>query len=375
MFNFKRKSFKKFDFVLFSTVLILCIFGIIILHSASLSTATGSSIIKSQTAATILGFAAIAVIVLMDYEFIGKLYIPIYVISVGLLLAVLFFGVGDDQVGVGARSWLDLGFFVFQPAEFVKIGLIISLAKFIDKNKETINAPFTLIKVLIFAFIPVILILLQPDAGTAMVFIFFIAAMLFAAGIKWKYIGYALGTGLLSLPIIWLNLKPYQKDRVFDFLDPERNPTGTGYQAIQSRIAIGSGQLLGRGLYEGTQTQYNFIPAKQTDFIFAVLAEELGFVGGAGLIILYFIMMQRFLLIAKRSEDVFGSLMAVGIFAKFLFHIWENVGMTIGLMPITGIPLPFFSHGGTYQLVNLISVGIVLSIGLRKKDGLFFEDN
>lgn len=375
MFNFKRKSFKKFDFVLFSTVLILCIFGIIILHSASLSTATGSSIIKSQTAATILGFAAIAVIVLMDYEFIGKLYIPIYVISVGLLLAVLFFGVGDDQVGVGARSWLDLGFFVFQPAEFVKIGLIISLAKFIDKNKETINAPFTLIKVLIFAFIPVILILLQPDAGTAMVFIFFIAAMLFAAGIKWKYIGYALGTGLLSLPIIWLNLKPYQKDRVFDFLDPERNPTGTGYQAIQSRIAIGSGQLLGRGLYEGTQTQYNFIPAKQTDFIFAVLAEELGFVGGAALIILYFIMMQRFLLIAKRSEDVFGSLMAVGIFAKFLFHIWENVGMTIGLMPITGIPLPFFSHGGTYQLVNLISVGIVLSIGLRKKDGLFFEDN
>lgn len=375
MFNFKRKSFKKFDFVLFSTVLILCIFGIIILHSASLSTATGASIIKSQTAATILGFAAIAVIVLMDYEFIGKLYIPIYVISVGLLLAVLFFGVGDDQVGVGARSWLDLGFFVFQPAEFVKIGLIISLAKFIDKNKETINAPFTLIKVLIFAFIPVILILLQPDAGTAMVFIFFIAAMLFAAGIKWKYIGYALGTGLVSLPIIWLNLKPYQKDRVFDFLDPERNPTGTGYQAIQSRIAIGSGQLLGRGLYEGTQTQYNFIPAKQTDFIFAVLAEELGFVGGAALIILYFIMMQRFLLIAKRSEDVFGSLMAVGIFAKFLFHIWENVGMTIGLMPITGIPLPFFSHGGTYQLVNLISVGIVLSIGLRKKDGLFFEDN
>lgn len=375
MFNFKRKSFKKFDFVLFFTVLILCIFGMVILHSASLSTATGSSIIKSQTISTILGFIAIAIIILMDYEFIGKLYIPIYIVSIGLLVAVLIWGIGGDQIGVGADSWLSIGGFIFQPSEPVKIGLIISLAKFIDKNKDTINAPFTLIKVLAFAFFPVLLILLQPDAGTAMVFIFFIAAMLFAAGIKWRYIGYALGTGLLSLPIIWFNLMPYQKDRVFDFLEPERNPTGTGYQALQSRIAIGSGQLLGRGLYEGTQTQYNFIPAKQTDFIFAVLAEELGFLGGGVLILLYFIMMQRFLLIAKRSEDVFGSLMAVGIFAKFLFHIWQNIGMTIGLMPITGIPLPFFSHGGTYQLVSLISIGIVLSIGLRKKDGLFFEDS
>lgn len=375
MFNLKRKSFKKFDFVLFFTVLILCIFGLIILHSASLSTATGSIILRSQIISTIMGFAAVAVIVLMDYEFIGKLYIPIYIVCVALLLAVLLVGVGDEQVGVGARSWLDLGFIVFQPSEFVKIGLIISLAKFIDINKDTINAPFTLIKVLIFAFTPVILILLQPDAGTAMVFIFFIAAMLFAAGIKWRYIGYAIAAGLLSLPIIWLNLDVYQKNRVFDFIDPGRDTSGTGYQALQGRIAVGSGQVFGRGLYQGTQTQYNFIPAKQTDFIFAVLAEELGFIGGAGLILLYFIMMQRFLAIAKKSEDMFGSIMVVGIFAKFLFHIWENVGMTIGLMPITGIPLPFFSHGGTYQLVNLISVGIVLSVGLRKKEGLFFEDN
>ena len=375
MFNLKRKSFKKFDFVLFFTVLILCIFGLIILHSASLSTATGSIILRSQIISTIMGFAAVAVIVLMDYEFIGKLYIPIYIVCVALLLAVLLVGVGDEQVGVGARSWLDLGFIVFQPSEFVKIGLIISLAKFIDINKDTINAPFTLIKVLIFAFTPVILILLQPDAGTAMVFIFFIAAMLFAAGIKWRYIGYAIAAGLLSLPIIWLNLDVYQKNRVFDFIDPGRDTSGTGYQALQGRIAVGSGQVFGRGLYQGTQTQYNFIPAKQTDFIFAVLAEELGFIGGAGLILLYFIMMQRFLAIAKKSEDMFGSIMVVGIFAKFLFHIWENVGMTIGLMPITGMPLPFFSHGGTYQLVNLISVGIVLSVGLRKKEGLFFEDN
>lgn len=375
MFNFRRKSFKKFDFVLFITVLILCIFGIIILNSASLSTNTGANIIRSQTIATILGFIAIFVIIFMDYEFLGKLYIPIYIVSVVLLLSVLFLGIGDDQVGVGARSWLNIGGFIFQPSEPAKIGLIISLAKFIDKNKDSINAPFTLIKILIFAFIPVGLILLQPDAGTAMVFIFFIGVMLFAAGVKWRYIGYALAVGLLSLPVIWFNLDTYQKNRVFDFIDPERDTSGTGYQALQGRIAIGSGKLTGRGLYEGTQTQYNFIPAKQTDFIFAVLAEELGFLGGAALIFLYFIMMQRFIAISRKTEDVFGSLMAIGIFAKFLFHIWENIGMTIGLMPITGIPLPFFSHGGTYQLINLISIGIVLSVGLRKKEGLSFEQN
>ena len=375
MFNFRNKVFKKFDFILFFTVIILCAFGIIVLNSASLTTRTGAaSIIRTQTMSTILGFIAIFILILMDYEFIGKLYIPIYVVCIGLLVAVLIWGIGDEQVGVGARSWLSLGGFIFQPAEPVKIGLIISLAKFIDKNKETINAPFTLIKVLIFAFFPVLLILLQPDAGTAMVFIFFIAAMLFAAGIKWRYIGYTLGLGLLSLPIIWMNLSNIQKNRLYDFLEPERDPTGTGYQAIQSRIAIGSGQFFGRGLQQGTQTQYNFIPAKQTDFIFAVLAEELGFLGGAALILLYFIMMQRFIVIAKRSEDLFGSLMVIGIFAKFLFHIWENIGMTIGLMPITGIPLPFFSHGGTYQLVNLISIGIVLSVALRKKEGLIFGE-
>ena len=374
MFNFKKKSFKKFDFILFLTVLTLCLFGFVVLHSATLSTATGESIMRSQSIATIIGFIAFAVLVIMDYEFIGKLYIPIYIVSIALLVTVLIFGIGDEQVGVGARSWLNIGGFVFQPAEFVKIGLIISLAKFIDKNKETINAPFTLIKILLFAFFPVFLIFLQPDLGTAVVFIFFILAMLFAAGIKWRYFGYAIGIGLLSLPIIWFNLASFQKNRILDFIDPSRDTSGTGYQALQGRIAIGSGQLLGRGLYQGSQTQFNFIPAKQTDFIFAVLSEELGFLGGAILMLLYFIMMQRFLAIGKKSEDMFGSLMAIGIFASFLIHIWENIGMTIGLMPVTGIPLPFFSHGGTYQLVNLISVGIVLSVGLRKKGGLSFQE-
>ena len=195
MFNLKKKSYKKFDYILLLTVLLLCIYGLVMIRSATLSKET-LSFVKTQAVATGLGFFLILILVLLDYEFLGKLYIPIYIVCNLLLIAVLIFGYGDEQWG--ARSWLRIGPVSFQPAEFVKIGLIISLAKFIDNNKEDINQPFTLLKVLIFAFFPVGLILLQPDAGTAMVFIFFIAAMLFVAEIKWKYIGYAVGLVYLA---------------------------------------------------------------------------------------------------------------------------------------------------------------------------------
>lgn len=371
MFNLRKKAFKKFDFILLITIVLLCVYGLVVLKSATLSYQT-NKYVETQALSTILGFIAILILILMDYQFLGKMYIPIYLVCIGLLIAVLVAGTGDEQWG--ARSWLYITpSFGFQPAEFVKIGLIISLAKFIDNNKETLNMPFTLIKILIFAFIPVVLILLQPDAGTAMVFIFFIAAMLFVAGVKWKYIGYAVVIGLLSLPVLWFRLDVYQKNRIFDFLEPERDTSDTGYQAMQGKIAVGSGKVFGRGLYEGTQTQYNYIPAKQTDFIFAVLVEELGFIGGVGLILLYFVMIHRFIKISKNSTDMFGSLMCIGIAAMYLFHIWENIGMTIGLMPITGIPLPFLSYGGTYQLANLICIGIVLSVGLYR-EGLTFEN-
>lgn len=370
MFNLKKKSFKKFDFLLLFSVIALCVFGLIMINSATLSF-ENPKYVKTQAIATILGFFIILILVLMDYQFLGKLYIPIYVVCNLLLLAVLVVGVGDEQWG--AKSWLYITkSFGFQPSEFVKIGLIISLAKYIDINKEQINEPFTLLKVLAFAFLPVVLILKQPDAGTAMVFIFFIAAMLFVAEVKWKYIGMAIGAGLASLPVLWFKLDKYQRDRIFNFLEPERDISNTGYQAMQGKIAIGSGKVFGRGLTQGVYTQYNYIPAKHTDFIFAVVAEELGFIGGVVLIFLYFIMLQRFIKIAKNSTDMFGSCMCIGMAAMFLFHIWENIGMTIGLMPITGIPLPFLSYGGTFQLANMICVGIALSVGLHK-EGLSFE--
>ena len=368
MFNLKRKSLKKFDFVLFTTVILLCIFGLIMIRSATLSYDTLKHV-KSQSIATGIGIVAILILVLLDYHFLGKLYIPIYVVSNLLLIAVLIWGFGAEQWG--SDSWLKIGPIVFQPSEFVKVGLVISLAKFIEVNQERINEPLTLLKVLAFAFFPVILILRQPDAGTAMVFVFFIAIMLFIADINWKYIGYALLAGLLSLPVLWFKLDVYQKNRFFNFLDPERDTSDTGYQAMQGKIAIGAGKVYGRGLFQGVFTQYNYIPEKQTDFIFAVIGEELGFIGGITLIFFYFIMITRLIKIARNSNDIFGSLMVVGFTSILIFHVWENIGMTIGLMPITGIPLPFLSHGGTFQLINLVCIGIALSVGIHR-DGLNF---
>lgn len=368
MFNLKRKAFKKFDFILLLTVLLLCIYGIIMIKSATLSFENNRNVIV-QTLATVLGFIGILVLVLMDYQIIGKLYIPVYVISILLLIAVAFFGTGEEQWG--ANSWLVIGSFSFQPAEICKVGVIIFLAKFIEKNKGTINQPTTILKILALAGIPILLIALQPDFGTAMVFIFFIVAMLFAAGLDWRYFGYACLAGIVSLPIIWFKLEDYQRNRIFNFLQPERDLTGSGYQAMQSRIAIGSGKIFGRGLFEGVQTQYNYIPEKQTDFIFAVVGEELGLIGGLALILLYFLLLHRLIKIAKNSTDTFGSLMIVGFAAMFLIHIWENIGMTIGLMPITGIPLPFMSYGGTFQLINLLCIGIALSVSVHK-EGLNF---
>ncbi|HLS53354.1 MAG TPA: rod shape-determining protein RodA [Tissierellaceae bacterium] len=368
MFNIKKKSFKQFDFILFAIVLILCGFGLLMIKSATLSMGT-SRLVKTQAIAMILGFIGMVILALMDYQFLGKLYIPIYVVCILLLLATIKWGFGMEQWG--ADSWLSIGGVAFQPSEFVKVGLIISLAKFIDNNKAKINEPVTLLKILAFAFLPVYLILKQPDAGTAMVFVFFIAIMLFVAGIDWKYVGYAFIAGLASLPLLWLKLGTYQMNRIFDFLHPERDPTGTGYQALQGKIAIGSGKIFGRGLFNGVFTQYDYIPIKESDFIYSVIVEELGFIGGIVLIILFFVFLIRLIRISKNCEDLFGATMVMGFAAMFVFHIWENIGMTMGLMPVTGIPLPFISHGGTFILVSMASVGIALSVGMHR-EGLNF---
>ncbi len=368
--NLNKKTLKRFDFILIIDVIILSIYGLIMINSAtSGGNFLSNPYVKTQLIAFLLGLVAVAVLIFIDYEIYGNLYLIIYGISNILLLAVLLFGFGEDQWG--ARSWLSIGPVTFQPSEIAKIGIIISLSKFIEKNESTLNNPLTLLKILAFAGIPIVLILMQPDFGTAMVMLFFIAIMLFISGIDYKYIVSAVILALAALPVIYMNLKEFQLDRIRVFFNPLLDPQGSGYQVLQSKIAIGSGKLFGRGLYQGVQNQYGFLPAKETDFIFAVIGEELGLVGGGILIFLYIILMYRLIKISKNALDTFGSLMVIGFSGMMLFHIFENIGMTIGLTPVTGIPLPFISYGGTFMLVNMICIGLSLNVGL-KKEGLEF---
>src|SRR6056297_2074063 len=325
--------------------------------------------VKTQTLAFLLGFFAVFLLIFIDYEVYGNLYLLIYAVSNILLVAVLLFGFGEDQWG--ARSWLSVGPITFQPSEIAKIGIIISLSKFIDKNESTLNHPLTLLKILAFAGFPIFLILLQPDFGTAMVMVFFISIMLFISGISIKYIVSAVVLAIISLPIMYSNLEEFQLNRIRVFFNPSLDPQGAGYQVLQSKIAIGSGKLFGRGLFEGVQNQYGFLPAKETDFIFAVIGEELGLIGGLILIFLYAVLLYRMIKLSKNALDTFGSLMVIGFTGMILFHIFENIGMTIGLTPVTGIPLPFISYGGTFMLVNMICIGLSLNVGL-KKEGLEF---
>ncbi len=361
---------RKIDFQLICVTLLLSLFGILIISTATKSYGT-LNFVKKQSIATFIGLVTMIVFMLIDYQIWKKLYPLIYIVSVGLLAATLLFGHGEATWG--ARSWLKIGPINFQPAEFVKLGLILAFAAWLEDHERELNEPLTLIKGLVFMGIPMGLISVQPDFGTTMVVLFFTATMLFFANIDWKYILGAIGLGLASIPFVYMSLGEYQKNRILDFLKPSENLSGSGYQANEGKIAIGSGRFFGKGLYRGSQTQYNYIPTKETDYIFPVLAEELGFLGGTFLILLYAALLMRILKIAKLSRDRMGTFIAAGFLALFFIHIWENMGMTLGLMPLTGIPLPFMSYGGSFQTANYMSIGLLLSIFYHRKKEPFTE--
>ena len=361
MFNLKKKNLKDLDLILLFATLALSIFGLVVLFSAY---GGDFSAIKTQIISTVIGFLAILIISTMDLDVIKKSLWFIYGISILLLVATLIFGRGLDEWG--AKSWVYIGSFSLQPSEIVKILLIFSFAAYLDKYKLSINETKRLIITLLFVGLPIGLILLQPDFGTAMVYIFFIAAMLFVAGISWKWIIIfalvGIGVGFLVLT----NLSGYRADRIENFLNPSRDTSGSNWQQQQGMIAIGSGMFDGRGYLKGTQSQYGYIPEKETDFIFSVLAEELGFIGAISLLILFTIVILRLIKIAKNSSNTFISNMVTGIAAMLFIHIFENISMTIGLMPVTGIPLPFLSSGGTFQLICLAEIGLALSASMQK---------
>ncbi len=365
MFNRNKKVFKNFDWVLLLTCLFLCGIGLIAIRSSTYRMSTGIGPLFAQIMATVFGFILIPIIQHIDIDYLKKLAWPVFTIVLILLLATLAFGFGAEQWG--ANSWLKLGPVTFQPSEFSKFGVIIFLAFILDKYQIEINKPKTLLILAISMGIPIFLILRQPDLGTAAVLLFFMAMMIFYAGISWKYIAFAAIVALLLIPLIYTRLSDIQKLRILNFIDPSRDPRGSNYQSLQGIIAIGSGKLTGRGFLKGTQTQYGFIPEQQTDYIFTALVEEFGFIGGCLLILSYALMLYRMIIIAYRANSPFQSFLVIGIAAMIFVHIFENIGMTMGLMPVTGIPLPLISKGGTFQVLNLMSIGLVLSVGCQRK--------
>lgn len=294
---------------------------------------------------------------------------PLYVITVLALIAVLF----TTPIN-GATSWFKIGPISIQPSELGKITLILGLGKVIEhfKKKNTLNNPLVVLTIVAFIAVPILLVIKQPDYGTAMVLLAITATMLFAGGINYKYIIGAVLITAIAIPLAYNYVLPiHAKNRIDVFLNPQLDPQGAGYNIIQAKLAVGSGQLWGMGLMEGNQTQLGYLPMKVTDFIYAVIGEEMGFIVSALVIVIFVLLIIRGFYIAKMTSDLFGMLVATGISTMYLAHFLENVGMNIGLMPITGIPLPFISYGGSAMLTNFIGLGLLLSVNGHRTRKMF----
>lgn len=353
-----------FDHTLFLLTILAGIFGIIAIYSATRSLNTNSQVFV-QSASFFIGVLIMFILSRINYQAFGYTAIPIYIICIFMLVAVLIFGTTG---GWGARSWIRFGPIGIQPSEICKIGFSITFAKHLASVKDNINRPLSILLLVLHLAVLVGLILLEPDAGSAMVFCFMALVMMFVAGISFKYLASAFVLLIASSPLIYFFLlSDYQKHRIQVFFNPEMDKLGSGYNVIQSKIAVGSGRLLGKGYLKGTQNQLGFLPTKHTDFIFSVISEEMGFIGAILVILLLFLIIARCIKIAQESDDLFGRYICCGIASMLIFHAFENAGMCIGLMPVTGIPLPFFSYGGTSLLTNMIAIGIVLSVSAHSK--------
>lgn len=300
----------------------------------------------------------------IKFEFWKKYGYIFYLICLFMLIAVSVVG----KVSMGAQRWLDLGFFNFQPSELMRISLVIVLAKYFSMYTTDDNRKLsTLLIPTVFTFVPMGLVLLQPDLGTAMLLLFVFCSILFVCGVQvWRFV-VALISVVVSTPILWTMLHSYQKQRILMFLSPEMDPNGAGYHIIQSQIALGSGGYWGKGLMNGTQSQLNFLPEKQTDFVFAALGEELGFFGCLFLLLLYSMLLTYNLGVAMRARNKFNQVLVFGLNATLFFYVFINISMVCGILPVVGIPLPFFSYGGSALTVLMFCQGLIFAADYDQK--------
>ncbi len=389
---YDKKDFKSIDWITIIIVFALAAFGMIALCSVLANPFDGTEqglgdiiaklnldYVQRQAINFLVGLAAMIVVMLFDYNIFKPLSIFAYIGVVGLLGMLFVFG----KVRGGAQGW-----FVFdsiqrnvQPGELSKIAVILTVSGVVSKAMDTDGRLLRFKDILVagvYTAIPFLLIALQPDYGTAFVLVVILAFIFFAARIKWWWIaGAALAMGT-ALPLAYFFIfTPSQQNRIISFLNPEYDPLGAGFQVSRSKVIIGSGRLMGKGFFDqATLSQLKYVPERHTDFIYSGIVEGVGFVGGAILIAVFFILAFRWLYIAAKARDNYGMLLVVGVTGMLIAHVFENIGMTIGLMPMTGIPLPFISYGGSNMLTNMIGVGIVLNVYMRhpvkkkrKRDG------
>lgn len=355
----RYSKLKGLDLPLIVLTLLTAVFGIVMISSAG-----GTRYVIIQMAALLLGILGAGALMVLDYDYLAQ--ISRYICIGGLILLILVLIPGLGKINNGARSWFEFGVISFQPSEIVKIIFIITFANQLSENGDRINEPKTLLKTLILPLIICVLIIVQPDFGTAAVFMFITIVMLFAARISLKYIIGGV-TALAALcPLIWFFvLQNYQKKRIISVFNPESDPTGSGYHVIQSKIAVGSGRFFGTGLYRGSSQVNNLLPERHTDFIFSAICEELGMIGAVFAILLLTLIILRCIYIGANARNPLGGYICMGVAAMLIFQVFENIGMCLGILPVTGITLPFFSYGGSSMLTTMIAVGLVLNVRYR----------
>jgi len=359
-----RRLFIHFDWTLLGLVLTIASIGILNLYSITAHwEISGPPVYLKQTFWLLIGLALMITIAFIEYRFYSDFAYIVYAIALLFLVVVLAYGI----ITSGAQRWIKIGFINFQPSELVKISFILALAKFFHRppgregySLKHLTFPFLLLM------IPATLILKQPDLGTTIILVLVFFSILLFVKIRWSSLLAIIIVGASILPLVWRFLKEYQKRRIITFFNPDLDPLGAGYHLIQSKIAVGSGGIVGKGFMKGTQCRLGFLPEQQTDFIFSVLGEEWGLIGSLLVVLLYFSLILWGLRIAVRAKDRFGAVLSFGVVAILFWHIFVNIAMVLGLMPVVGIPLPLLSYGGSFLVSTLIGIGLLLNVSMRR---------
>ena len=363
----ERTLFKKIDWNLVVLILALNMIGLLNLYSATHGPHSGDiqPLFANQIIWLTVGWSLFFVITLVDYQIVSRLAYAAYFLNLGAVLYTSYFG----AVALGAQRWIDLKFMRYQPSETMKLALIVLLAKILSQRSthgqgmgvKELSLP------LILLVIPFVLIVKQPDLGTGLLIAVISCTMLIFMKIRRWILGVVVAAGLVAAPLMWsYALKDYQKARIQNFLSPTNDPRGSGYNSIQSKIAVGSGKLLGKGFRNGTQSQLEFLPERHTDFIYSVLSEEFGLVGSLLVLALFCALFIIIIRVASTARDKFGALLTVGVMSYIFWHMFINMGMVIGLLPIVGVPLPLLSYGGSSMLTTMMGLGFISSVAYRR---------